>query len=416
MKTKKRLLVSALCVLAVLCFVVGLASCGKKECSHQWDDWKTTVNATCTEAGTQTRTCALCGESETSAIAALGHNWKDATCTSPKTCTLCLGTEGAALGHKDENHDHKCDNNCGRVDIGSHADSNTDKDHVCDYGCGVTLESCADAENDGDHKCDVCGKDDVSAHNYGDATCGTPATCPECGATTGETAPHIYNQEVAKDAALKSAATCTSAAVYYKSCSCGAVATGDGYTFTFGTALPHTHDQEAVKDAALKSAATRTSAAVYYKSCVCGAVSTSDAEIFSSGTPASHTYDQAVVSENALKSAASCKSAATYYKSCVCGAIDKNVAEVFTSGTVIPHSYELVSTAPATCEAPAANTYACSCGDTYTEEIGDKLEHDISDSKPTEREIGKCQYVLVYTCQRNGCGAEVLGDVVYKHN
>ena len=416
MKTKKRLLVSALCVLAVLCFVVGLSSCIRRECSHQWDEWKTTAKATCTDEGTQTRVCVLCGESETSAIAALGHNWKDATCTTPKTCTLCLATEGASLGHRDENRDHKCDRSCGKVDIGEHTDSATDKDHICDYGCGAALENCSDAENDGDHKCDVCGKDDVSAHNYGDATCGTPATCPECGATTGENAPHIYNQDVVKDAALKSAATCTSAAVYYKSCSCGAIATGDGYTFTFGTALPHTHDQEAVKDAALKSAATCTSAAVYYKSCVCGAVSTSDVETFTSGTPAAHSYDQNVVSNATLKSAATCTSAAVYYKSCVCGTVSTSDAETFTSGTALPHSYRLVSTAPATCEEPEKNTYECSCGDTYTEDNGDKLEHNISGVTPEERALGDCQYVLVYTCQRKGCGEEVLGETIYNHN
>ena len=27
------------------------------------------------------------------------HNWKAATCTAPKTCTLCSATEGEALGH-----------------------------------------------------------------------------------------------------------------------------------------------------------------------------------------------------------------------------------------------------------------------------------------------------------------------------
>ena len=35
-------------------------------------------------------------------IAALGHDWKDATCTAPKTCNTCGNTEGAALGHTNE--------------------------------------------------------------------------------------------------------------------------------------------------------------------------------------------------------------------------------------------------------------------------------------------------------------------------
>ena len=43
----------------------------------------------------------------------------------------------AATGHKDSNKDHICDNGCG-VYQGIHADGN-DADHLCDYGCSVTL-------------------------------------------------------------------------------------------------------------------------------------------------------------------------------------------------------------------------------------------------------------------------------------
>lgn len=45
-----------------------------------------------------------------------GHDWNDATCTTPKTCTVCGATEGEALGHVDiknaageETPDHRCD-------------------------------------------------------------------------------------------------------------------------------------------------------------------------------------------------------------------------------------------------------------------------------------------------------------------
>ena len=42
---------------------------------HEWSSWKQTKAPTCTEKGEQTRTCATCGKTETSAIDALGHNW-----------------------------------------------------------------------------------------------------------------------------------------------------------------------------------------------------------------------------------------------------------------------------------------------------------------------------------------------------
>ena len=55
-------------------------------CKHEWRE------ATCTEP----KTCTLCGETEGEA---LGHKWSSATCASPKTCVRCGMTEGEALGH-----------------------------------------------------------------------------------------------------------------------------------------------------------------------------------------------------------------------------------------------------------------------------------------------------------------------------
>jgi len=108
------------------------------------------------------------------------------------------GGEDPECEHKDENHDHICDNNCGKTDIGwdQHKDSATDGNHVCDYGegfetgCKVVLEECSDKTGDGDHKCDVCGVDGITEHTYGEADCLNPATCTECGATTGEALGH----------------------------------------------------------------------------------------------------------------------------------------------------------------------------------------------------------------------------------
>lgn len=54
---------------------------------HEW------VEATCTEP----RTCSAGGETEGEA---LGHTWVEAACTEPKTCSVCGETEGEALGHE----------------------------------------------------------------------------------------------------------------------------------------------------------------------------------------------------------------------------------------------------------------------------------------------------------------------------
>ena len=56
--------------------------------------------------------CTVCGAE---LVAALGHNWDDATCTAPKTCSVCGATEGDALGHSyDNEYDADC-NVCGDI-------------------------------------------------------------------------------------------------------------------------------------------------------------------------------------------------------------------------------------------------------------------------------------------------------------
>ena len=58
---------------------------------------------------------------------------------------------------------------------------------------------------------------------------------------SGEAGPHSYTKETVADNYLKSAATCTAAAVYYKSCEyCGTSSNSDDATFTYGSAPGHT--------------------------------------------------------------------------------------------------------------------------------------------------------------------------------
>ena len=103
---------------------------------------------------------------------------------------------------------------------------------------------------------------------------------------------HQYNQEKAETGCLKTAATCTDRAVYYKSCVCGAKGTD---TFEFGEKLAHTYDKEVATETYLKSAATCTDRAVYYKSCVCGARGTAT---FESGNSLGHDFSVRQYGEN----------------------------------------------------------------------------------------------------------------------
>ena len=83
--------------------------------------------------------------------------------------------------HKDADKNHACDYGC-NVAIGTCADSATDDDHVCDYGCGMILEACSDVTTDDDHDCDVCGKENVTTHDYTAVV--TKPTCLSEGYTT----------------------------------------------------------------------------------------------------------------------------------------------------------------------------------------------------------------------------------------
>ena len=293
----------------------------------------------------------------------------------------------------------------------------------CDHQWGkwsVKKEATCTEKGLRERKCSECGekekeKIELADHDWTEANCTMAQTCKVC-RTTGEPASaHVYSQEIVKDDAFKTAATCTSGAVYYKSCVCGAVSTNDAETFTSGMALDHTFTLENVTAAALKSAATCTNPAVYFMSCSCGAVSSSEAETFTNGTVSAHIHDQEVVKEGALKTEATCVDAAVYYKSCVCGAISSNDAEIFTNGSALPHSYEEVDATEATCDTAATKTYRCDCGDSYTEQIGDVLDHDIHGATAEERLVSGCEYVLVYVCQRAGCGEEVEGNHIFRH-
>ena len=71
--------------------------------THSYGAWKTTKAATCTAAGTQTRTCASdSSHKETKAIAKLGHTGGKATCTAKAVCTRCKAAYGSLAAHKEK--------------------------------------------------------------------------------------------------------------------------------------------------------------------------------------------------------------------------------------------------------------------------------------------------------------------------
>ena len=190
-----------------------------------------------------------------------GSDWKCDNTYHWHECSGCKGVDSKVL-HADNDKDHRCDA-CYHL-LGTCADNNND--HKCDV-CGKQLSECAD--NNNDHLCDTCCKK-LTEHTGGTATCTARAVCDICGKEYGELIPHSFTAENTDAKYLKTAATCTAKAAYYKSCAvCGAVGTE---TFEYGEMLPHSFTAENTDAKYLKTAAACTAKAVYYKSCaVCGA-------------------------------------------------------------------------------------------------------------------------------------------------
>ena len=58
-----------------------------------------TIAPTCTADGKTVGDCTRCDATNVTVIPAEGHSFADATCTAPKTCTVCGETDGEALDH-----------------------------------------------------------------------------------------------------------------------------------------------------------------------------------------------------------------------------------------------------------------------------------------------------------------------------
>ena len=119
---------------------------------------------------------------ETVSVDATGaHTWTDATCTAPKTCSVCNVTEGSALGH-------------------TGGSATCTEAPVCS-ACGQTYgkangHSWAGATCEAPKTCSACGTTEGKAlgHDYSEATCTTAATCSKCGKKNGSALGHDFTE------------------------------------------------------------------------------------------------------------------------------------------------------------------------------------------------------------------------------
>ena len=326
---------------------------------HLWS-WTSNGN------GTHTRTCRRenCNATETKDCSGGA-----ATCTAKAKCSTCNAEYGEKLPHDftaetaEEQYlksgssctekavYYKSCTACGLSSKGTANEATFFSGNVLDHDWGTWTQNSDEKTHTRICKRDTSHTETENCHG-GTATCTAKAVCTVCGGEYGEMAAHSFTAEKAEAQYLKSAATCTEKAVYYKSCAvCGlsSEGTADEATFFSGNALDHnwgawtqnsdekTHTRICKRDTSHTETenchggtATCTAKAVCT---VCGG---------EYGEMAAHSFTAEKAEAQYLKSAATCTEKAVYYKSCaVCGLSSEGTADeaTFFSGNVLDHDW-----------------------------------------------------------------------------
>ena len=211
---------------------------------HTFGTWTTTKNATCTQVGTKSRKCTVCGKTETQTIAKTGH--KSVTDKAiPATCTTDGKTEGSHCSV------------CGAVIKAQE----TIKATGHKFGNWTTTKSSTCTESGTQiRKCEICGATEsksLSAKGHTEVVDkAIPATCTTDGKTEGShcsvCGAVIKAQEIIKATGHKfgnwtttKSATCTESGTQIRKCeTCGATESkslsAKGHTEVVDKAIPAT--------------------------------------------------------------------------------------------------------------------------------------------------------------------------------
>ena len=263
------------------------------------------------------------------------HHWHECTAEG---CTITDNSQKDGYAEHSGTDDNNCTTavtcECGYEIKAAKAEHNWS---VWSHNTTTHTHSC---QNEG------CGTTETKDCTGGTATCTAQAVCEVCGGAYGELAAHSFTEETAAEQYLKSAATCTKKAVYYKSCSvCGlsSEGTAEEATFFAGNILDHdwgawtsngdgTHTRVCSRNAAHTETGNCTGGAA---SCTKKAVCEDCGGEYGNLLP--HNFTAETAEDKYLKSAATCIAKAVYYKSCtVCG---EKGTETFEYGNPLGHDY-----------------------------------------------------------------------------
>ena len=405
-----------------------------KPLGHDWGAWMPDGE------GTHKRVCTHDASHVETAGCTYG-DWSTNQDSHWKTCTVC-GGEAERLNHADPDCNHFCDT-CG-IKMTEHdfageiaitallyKEANCLSPALYYKSCKICMLSSkgtADeatfaagetnpdrhAEEPGDWQLDgnshwrfytCCHLEvDRGAHQGGTADCLAPALCEVCQHSYGELGPHHFVDQV-NEYRLKSAATCTSPAVYYQSCStCGAQGTE---TFTNGEPLGHdwgawtsnedgTHTRVCAHDAAhTETENCHGGTATCTEKAICEDCNAAYGEL------AAHDFTAETAEEQYLKSAATCTEKAVYYKSCaVCGLTSKGTADeaTFEAGKPLGHDWgawtsngDGTHTRTCTVDGCSAGTQTENCIDANKDHKCDICDYIISECADDNKDH-KCDY------------------------
>ena len=384
---------------------------------HLWS-WTSNGN------GTHTRTCRRenCNATETKDCSGGA-----ATCTAKAICEVCKSEYGTLKAHDftaetaEEQYlksgssctekavYYKSCTVCGLSSKGTASEATFESGSVLGHEWGAWKS------NGNVTHTRVCSRDashtETDNCTGGTADCKNRAICETCGGEYGDLASHNFTAEIAEADYLKSDATCTEKAVYYKSCTvCGLSSKGTASEATFesGSVLGHdwgawtqnsdekTHTRICKRDTSHTETknchggtATCTAKAVCT---VCGGAY---------GEMAAHSFTTEKAETQYLKSAATCTEKAIYYKSCaVCGLSSEGTADeaTFFSGNALDHNWgawtsneDGTHTRTCTVDGCSAGTQTENCIDANKDHKCDICDYIISECADDNKDH-KCDY------------------------
>ena len=387
--------------------------------NHDWGAW--TQNS---DEKTHTRIC----KRDTSHTETENCHGGTADCTHKAVCTVCGGEYGEMAAHSftaekaeakylksaatctEKAVYYKSCAACGLSSKGAAGEATFFSGNVLGHDWGAWTQNSDKKTHTRICKRDTSHTETENCHG-GTATCTHKAVCTVCGGEYGEMAAHSFTAEKAEAQYLKSAATCTEKAVYYKSCAvCGlsSEGTADEATFFSGNALDHnwgawtqnsdekTHTRICKRDTShteTENCHDGTATCTHKAVCtVCGG---------EYGEMAAHSFTAEKAEAQYLKSAATCTEKAIYYKSCaVCGLSSEGTADeaTFFSGNALNHNWgawtsneDGTHTRTCTVDGCSAGTQTENCIDANKDHKCDICDYIISECADDNKDH-KCDY------------------------